>query len=105
MRIFEALLAAEAEGYDVPLKRYSGPAMDGRDCLGVVCEDLEDLQGLLEEAVNAYLSEVLRCKDQDLPLPDRSFTSDLFAYRYDNYGHQIIVYWPHEEFPSDEEEE
>lgn len=69
---------------------YTGRAMYGKRCLGVVCDDPSNLVfDIISNFVIAASGDKSEIVDQIVEL-----CSSLRGFRVDNMGHMKIVYWP-----------
>lgn len=83
---------------DVATRSYSGRAMYGRNCLGVVTDDL----GAFMES----LGEALLEQGDDLNRDERfEITQGLKSARWDNMGTDIIVYFPGVKYTDEDDDD
>ena len=79
-----------AKELDYPVEaQYSGRAMMGRKCISVMIPRFTD--------IGRFMFQLGATNQGD----DFNMTELVFDYRYDNMGHEYVLYWPLIEVPEE----
>jgi len=101
MTIQERITWACEDSGEVSIRSYSGRAMYGAKCVGIV-GSMKDCMAIIGAVFKEQLTDLLDdvYDDEDTPRTDTLVSNyhdtvdDLMRFDVDSMGHNVVVYWP-----------